>query len=108
VKHLKPVKVYLESDTLGGYLVWWQDPRDKTPSMKYPVLERAFVNLVEKFRYEGMRVQVNKLGKEISLEPTQSPKYQYAGLDTASPFDPVQAVDAERTYGKADRPVETI
>lgn len=77
-KHLKPVDVYFEQLPTGGHIVWWNDPREKTPSMKYPALEAIFINIVEQFRYEGMKVHVNRLGTEALLEPTDSPKYQYS------------------------------
>lgn len=75
---LKPVKAYLERDTRGCLVAWWDDPRTKNPSTKYPVMDWIFSNIVEKFRYEGMRVIVNWLGKETVLEPTETPQYVYA------------------------------
>jgi hypothetical protein len=73
----KLVKAYLEKTDKGVLLAWWEDPRSRTPSMKYPVLEFVFVNIVEKFRYENMQVLVNWCGKEELLQPTQTPAYQY-------------------------------
>jgi len=73
----KPVKAYLEHDEQGALVAWWDDPRSKSPSMKYPVLVWIFSNIVEKFRYEGMQVVVNWLGQEKVLEPTNAPNFVY-------------------------------
>ena len=73
----KPVKAYLERDEQGVLVAWWDDPRGKIPSSRYPVFDWIFSNIVEKFRYEGMQVIVNWLGQEKVLEPTNTPSFVY-------------------------------